>query len=305
MQPTMQYWLKIIYNQPERANKMKSNFIKKYIKEISIISFLVLVLIVAMLTIRNIQQLAKKASTTTGIATFTLTPDTTLFISGNRNTVTLNANIPNQKVDAIQIVATVTGTIPTDLQFYVTAPSGMEVAYNNLVKTADHSTYSVVFITVDPSAPSTTNQVSLGNFTFTNPASGNMVITFDTNLSKIVQNGTTSDILITPTTGSYNFIVPTPSPTPTGTPGPTCAPRPACLDVIPQCYPPQPKAGWCPTPSPLAATKGSPTPTPKAKPTLMPTPKQAPKPTLIPTPTPTPKPTPTPSPKPKATPVHH
>lgn len=29
-----------------------------------------------------------------------------------------------------------------------------------------------------------------------------------------------------------------------------CIPRPACLDSVPQCYPPEPIGGWCPAPTP-------------------------------------------------------
>ena len=62
-------------------------------------------------------------------------------------------------------------------------------------------------------------------------------------------------LFISSLVSSVVYAKKTVSPTLHAVPAPTCAPRPACLDATPRCYPPVPKAGWCPVPTPTCAPR--------------------------------------------------
>ncbi len=173
------------------------------------------------------QDIRQRASTPTGTTQLLLNPGSTTLTPGSQS-INLIASIGNEVIDGIQAVATISGTIPDDLQFTTATISGLQTSIQTLEDGGGGTKkLTLLMITTNPQQPfSDSIPFSLGAFTFTAPDSGNMTIAFDPTLSKISENQTTADILMTPQTGTYTFA-PTTTPTPSPAGGPTSTPSPS------------------------------------------------------------------------------
>lgn len=166
-----------------------------------------------------------RAATQSGTVGFRLTPGTSTISAGDSN-IAIDLDIPSgTSVDGIQVVATFSGSVPSNLAFTPQTPAGMQMVINDLTKTGTTATLKLAFITQSPQSPYTTTSTYLGRFTFTAPASGQMTLTFDNTLTKVVSHGTALDIASLTPMQTYTFAVATSSPSPS----PTSAPSTSCV----------------------------------------------------------------------------
>lgn len=180
---------------------------------------LLAVLLVLLVGVKRSQDIRKKAAVEGGPAQILLTPGSTNVTAGSTFALTLSANTQNLPLDGIQVVIRFSGSIPENLAFTQTIPSGLKALRDASRQEGSDKIHELVYATLDPSAPPFTvnSIVPLGMYTMTAPTNGSLSITFDTNYSKILQNGVATDILQFPQDQTYAFV---PGPTPTPTPIP-------------------------------------------------------------------------------------
>jgi len=159
------------------------------------------------------QEIRQKAVTPQGVASVQLTPSSTSFTSGQSVTLTLSANIPpNYQVDGFQLEVAFSGAVPL-ISFKKNALVGITPVTAEM--TNGGTRFRLAYITTNPQTPYATSGLTvLGAFTFTAPRGGSLTATYNTTLTKIVQNQSTEDIVGPPTNMTYTFIQPTPTPTP-------------------------------------------------------------------------------------------
>lgn len=171
-------------------------------------------LLAAVVLLNQTQDLRRSAATATGPATLVLTPGSQNITPGENKVieVRVNSGISNGKIDGIQFIADIQGTIPPDLQFNPVAPAGMEVLFpdssNPLVENSTGLELQYVAVTKDPLVPTvaaSSNSILVGTFSFTAPSSGSFSVTFSPELSRIAENSSAKDILRYPETYSYTF----------------------------------------------------------------------------------------------------
>ncbi len=247
------------------------------------------------------QEIRQQASSPTGTAVLTISPESTSFSPGSEQTLILKINMGVEQIniDGIQYIADISGTIPTNLSFTQATIPGLNPVTTSLIDTATGKKLSVAYITTPPSVYSANNtDLVVGTLQFTVPESGSMTLTFNPTLSKILQNQTKSDVLRTPgepqiyTFSSGSGATNTPAPTPTVVPG-NNTPTPIPTTVATSTPSPTPGAGGnSPTPTPTSLA----TATPNVANTATPTPTGTPTPTSVSTggtATSTPSPVPT------------
>lgn len=187
----------------------------------------IIILVAVFFETRAIQNLRNKASSLFGDSTITLTSDPDPITVGNGGQINLGANLPNEKIDALQVVATISGTIPKDLFFEPATSSATEVVYNRLTfNSTSSATIKLAYVSKDPTQPLNGSTFDLGHFSFTPSDPGEMDISFDNDLSKIVQNKSSLDILLPLNTTKFKFVISTPTPSPTPTPTESPSPTP-------------------------------------------------------------------------------
>jgi len=181
-------------------------------------------LIMAIILTKQNQDIREKAATPSGTTSIVLSPGTGNLAAGSQATIAINANTGSLSIDGFQVIATVSGTIPTDLQFVPFVPTGMQQLLSSLSAGVTR-TLKLAYVTQDTQAPFSAGSTSLGQFKFTVPASGTMTITFDNDLTKIAQNQTSQDVLAIPTPATYTFLTGDPGTSPT--PGASTSPSPS------------------------------------------------------------------------------
>src|SRR3990167_7040545 len=111
-------------------------------------------LIMAFIATRQNQDIRRKAATPTGTATISLNPgSSTLVDSPGNQYIALDAHTTSQMVDGIQIVATISGTIPQDFVFQADTPPGMQIILNQFTVSGDTATLRFAVITQDTNVP--------------------------------------------------------------------------------------------------------------------------------------------------------
>lgn len=171
----------------------------------------------------------QRASTGQGTASLAFSPADPYVQPGSTQSLALQVNnLHSSLVDGFQVVLNITGTVPANMEFAAASISGMHTAVNTFSDTAEGKKLEIAYITNDPSAPFNPGEgsVTLGNFTYVAPASGQVTLAFDNSRSKVVQHTTGNDILGMPSTFYYNFTTSTPTPTPGATPVETELPVP-------------------------------------------------------------------------------
>ena len=182
-------------------------------------------LALTMVAVQQRQDIRQKAASPTGTASIQITPNASTMLAGSPQTLILSALTPSLSVDGFQIIATLSGTIPSDIAFQPATIDGTHVLMPSLNKTSTNSaTLTFAIVTADPQTPITAGLTNLGQLTFTAPSTGNLTISFDQTYSKILQNKTVQDVLRFPQNTTYTFVAPTPSPAPSDTPTPTPLP---------------------------------------------------------------------------------
>ncbi len=282
-------------------------------------------LLVGLNLVSQNQNLEKKAASSTGTATFKMTPSTTSLNVGDTVTVSGQLNTGNTDISAYQIVAYLSYTTTTPPALINTTEatnkeSALTCLFNSIQHDSTAKKYTIAISCVIPITnpiPYTTSNSDRTMFVFDVEGSSPGTLTLSFNNSSTTANSASdaSDILATPNGGSYTIVEnsgdPTPAPTPTPTPTPTSIPTPTpTLTPTPTPQPGQPNScngtcgsnyncqtnlfcyqGFCRNPfCKTSATCVCPTPTPTPKSTSA-TPSQTPLGTSTPTPTPTPQPT--------------
>jgi hypothetical protein len=224
------------------------------------LSFFILIifligLLAALLLVRTNQNYEKDAATPQGSANFTITPGSSNLTPNQNVDLSLTANAPNKKIDGIQITLNFSGKTPEDIRFIPENIPGL----TNVTAKLENGSLKLALITQNPAAPFNLTSLKLGTIKFTSPANDAMKIAFDTTQSKIIENQTSSDILLTPNVYTYNFKSTTITPTPTRTPSPnpTITPSPRLLPtspVTPRPIPQTPFPKLTPTPAPAQGT---------------------------------------------------
>lgn len=168
----------------------------------------------------------QRASTSTGTASIRfLAPGGTSMVTPNSTaTITIQATGTGQsQVDGFQVVANITGSIPTNLSLEPAAIPDLTAVSSSITDVSGGKRLMLAFITKDPQKPFNANgaSVTLATLRFTAPTSGTLSISPDPSLSKILQSNTSTDLLGPITNSVFSFTTPatatpivTPSPTP-------------------------------------------------------------------------------------------
>lgn len=152
------------------------------------------------------QELRQKAAVPTGTEKIVLSPSGHTYIIGQPLSIVLSANLTNTPVDGIQVVATIAGTLPSNLSFQMASISGMTCVRHLFTTTPTGKRLELACLTNNPQTPLTTlGLVTLGTFTGKITRAGSMTISYDTKLTKIPKNQTAQDIVNIPQTATYIF----------------------------------------------------------------------------------------------------
>lgn len=142
------------------------------------------------------------------VAPITLNPSGGSITPSANGTIVLRAGTGGAAVDGFQVFLDISGSLPANLTFTPTdlTSRGLKSIVSTLDTTTSGRLLRLLFITSDPTTPFTsTTPVDLGSFSFTAPASGQMVFTFDTSRTKITQHDTTANIAGIPAPTTYSF----------------------------------------------------------------------------------------------------
>ena len=283
---------------------------KKIAQSAKLIAFLFIVggLGAAVFLSQTIQELRQQAQITSSTSSIRLNPASTSLAIGQPQQIQLIAKVQQGiKIDGIQVIGQFSGSIPSNLTFTPSIPSGFNQNPNEsiarLTTVGTNRKLELIYIVPPTEQYTTTGQdLILGTFSFTPTSAGQMSFAFDNTLTKITQATVSINLFAESlaTVDTYQFVTasPTPTPTPTRTPTPVPSPSPTRTPT------PTPGTGGnSPTPTPTPTKTPTPTPTPSPTPTKTPTPTPTFTPTPTPTRTPTPTPTPTNTPSPTPTPL--
>lgn len=301
----------------------KKNLTKKQLKlvfNLAILSVLLVAFGVGMLLVQRQQDLRQQAATTNPATSLLITPQSASFQLNQQATINLVAKVESGKqISGVQYVIDVIGNLPNDFTFTRANIPNLEVT-EQIDDISNGKRVSIVYHTTPPNfyVPNT-NDLVVGTIRFTPSQTGTVQVVPIASLTKIVEHGTTQNLLSGVAAGSYSFVTPTntPSPTPTNTPTPTVtntatptitlSPTPSNTSTpsVTATNTPTPTNTATATPTSTVTLTNTPTPTstpvPTATFTPVPTASFTPVPTSTFTPTPTPIPTATFTPVPTAT----
>lgn len=142
------------------------------------------------------------------VAQVVLSPASGQFAPGSTQTITLKADSGGLDIDGFQVFVHITGTIPSNLAFAATdhEADGLHVSTSAILDETGGKLFRFLSVTKDATVPyKTSSLITLGTFTFTTPASGQAVFTFDPSLTKIVQHTTSANVAIIPSASTYTF----------------------------------------------------------------------------------------------------
>lgn len=192
-------------------------------------------LIVALTLVQNNQDIRQRASSTGAVAPIRLTPESDRLDPFSTQTIELTANTGFEQVVGFEITANLTGTIPSDISFQPASLTGLALATQSLTHNSTSSATLTLGFLADYDAlytkpgdtqpgnlrPFSTNDqtVTLGNFSFTAPDSGQLNISFSPQYSHVIDTTVYEDIIDTSQSYTYTFAYPPVSPTDPGTGG--------------------------------------------------------------------------------------
>jgi hypothetical protein len=167
------------------------------------------------------------ASVSSGTATFTLSPASGTLTTGAIDILANTGSGDSANAIGFQLVASFTGSVPNDIKFTASPPSGFAASYNTFSDITDGKKLQLIIDTSSSSNYSTSGQsVKIGTIEFTKPTSGSMAVSFDASQTLIL-NSNYEDIVAPPANTSYTFTASEPSPTdvePSATPVPSATP---------------------------------------------------------------------------------
>ena len=202
--------------------------LKKYLPLFIFLTIFAIGVLIATLLSQQNQDIRQQASTPSGGAQIQINT-LTYYPPGEQSIVQVGFNTGSYHIDGVQLVFTLSGTIPQDFTF-TKDPSLTD--FETIITTPSPSTYQIAFVTSDPNTPYTTSSswYTLGTFTFTNPNSGTLNLTFNPDLTKITAHSESpftvsgEDVLLTPniygTPNNYFFSFDSTSPSPSPSPSP-------------------------------------------------------------------------------------
>jgi hypothetical protein len=246
----------------------------KYLLFLSL--FLAIAIYVGVTYVQKNQEIRKKAAVVTRQVEMHFEPSGGTYPANQALNIKLTADMQFQPVDGIQFVAHITGYPAGYMDFVPAQIPGMRLILNK-IPNPEGVDIELAYISQEPNQPFRQfTTVDLGTLSLTASYSGTLNISVDPALSKVIQNGTSIDILEIPKNASFSFVQPTPTSYPTRYP-----------TVYPTTLPTSYQTPY-PTPYPTSYQ----TPYPTSYQTPYPTSYQTPYPTSYQTPYPTPTPTP-------------
>ncbi len=258
---------------------MNISTLRQNSKAIVFVVIMVVTTLLATLFLKTNFDNRQQASTLTGTAQFTFQSQTgTTLKPGSTEAIVISASGTGaSNVDGFQLIANITGTVPT-MTLEPTQFTQLNSVASSISDTTTGKKLTLAFITKDPQTPFNPNNavIPLATLRFTVPASGSMSIMVDENYSKVLQSVTGGNLLGVSPAGTFTFANPA---------SPSLLPSPIASPIV---------ASPSPVASPIVLSP-SPTIRPSATPTTQPT--------IRPTPSPIPSPVPSPTPVASGSPV--
>lgn len=185
------------------AECMKSTILKLFS-----LLLIVAILPAALILVQNQQDIRQQADLDEA-ASITLSPASATFVPRQVGRVEVLLDTQYQQVSKVQVGIDITGTVPSDLKFAPTQPTGWLVTTNTINSTQAGLRVTLVlepnpnqdgtaFMTTDAAA-------SIGTFTFTGGATQGMNFIFDRNFTQVWQAQTGKNIVIPPIDYHYEF----------------------------------------------------------------------------------------------------
>jgi Cu/Ag efflux protein CusF len=255
---------------------------KKYLPAILIIILLSLGIIAGLILVQRNQQLNQKASSPTGSATVSISPATSSFQRNTPNTVSVYFNTANISTSGVTVRLNYAnlGINVSGIQINpaLLASGDWTCPIKTITPNGSTSQIDIACINTSTGGYSNSSDTLLATFTLTAsqvPSQNPVIMSFDTQESKITQKSDAQDILLTPaSTGSFTItdtiaqsptatpivIVASPTATPTTAPGATATPL-ATATASPIATATAVGATATPVPTATAHTTGSASPT--------------------------------------------
>ncbi len=246
----------------------------------------VLLLVACIVSVAVINQRSfdfrKRAATNNGTVVVSLKPGTSQLSPSTSQVIELQTNTGDANVIGYELFIDFTGSVPANLVYTPTDPSGLSTAtyFIDQTSTGKRLTIGLLAPVGNPKFSTANTTITLGKISFTAPATGDMTVSFDSQLSRSLlhtsdpNNTVQTDVLKVPERYVYTFgqnstplptarpsVLPTPTPavgggkTPTPVPSVRPSPPPGCVYEIVQCVrPPCDPILVCSSPIPTAAT---------------------------------------------------
>lgn len=194
-----------------------------------LITFLGGVLAISYFAVTQRQEVRQKAATSEGAATLILSPSAREFSVGKTESIKVTAHAADSSIDAYQVVAKISGSIPPDLTFVPAENSGIQIVKSELTDSdTSGKLFTLAAVTKDPKHIAQRGSlIPIGEFRFTPQTTGSFSVSFDQTLTKVTK-GKASDknILNIPSDETFTVVEPsetaTSALTPGATPGATC-----------------------------------------------------------------------------------
>lgn len=189
------------------------------IQRIATIGILFVGIIGSVIAVQQVLELRKKAVNLAGIARIYLDKPASPFVSGVSQKLTLWIDLNGRKIDGVQFVMVVESAHAPEISFTPEMSDMFDVVLHDQQVSGTTKTLRFAAVTKNPIAPYTsTLPTRLGLFSIGMAIPSSATVSFSPKESKILENGTTSDILLPPT--NYVFTLePTPSKKPVSTCG--------------------------------------------------------------------------------------
>lgn len=146
---------------------------------------------------------------TTPIASILFESPTGKTIKPNElSTISMSVTgLGERNVDGIQVIVTLSGSVPPDVTFQSATILGMSPILQSVSGTGDATTVTLIQVSTNPLAPLNTHgqQTLLGTLQFTSPASGSLTLTVDPVRTKILETSTAINLISTQTPTVFAF----------------------------------------------------------------------------------------------------
>lgn len=123
-------------------------------------------------------------------------------------TIAISADgLGDVSIDGLQVIVILTGSVPTDITLQAASILGMNTVIQSVTATGPETKVMLVQLSSNPLQPYIAHgqKTLLGTLQFTSPATGNLTVTVDASMSKIIQTATGANILGAQTPSKFLF----------------------------------------------------------------------------------------------------